>query len=109
MVFSSTVFLFLFLPSVWLIYYNPLIKGSAFKNGFLLLTSILFYGWGEPVFVFFMIGSILITWYLGLRIQEMRRKRILVVGIAYHTVVLFVFKYMSFVIREICGGGIIRI
>ena len=101
MVFSSTVFLFLFLPAVWLLYYNPIVKKSrALKNGVLLLTSLMFYGWGEPVFVFFMMLSILITWYLGLRLQKTRSRTVLIAGIVYHAAVLFVFKYLAFTVRE---------
>lgn len=58
MVFSSTVFLFLFLPLTLCIYYNPLFTGRRFRNVFLLLASLLFYAWGEPVFVFLMLLSI---------------------------------------------------
>ena len=55
MVFSSTVFLFLFLPITLIIYYNPIWKGRKFKNIFLLIASLLFYAYGEPVFIFFML------------------------------------------------------
>lgn len=65
MVFSSTVFLFLFLPIVVLIYFIPIVKNRTFKNIFLLLASLSFYAWGEPVFVFLMMFSILVTWILG--------------------------------------------
>lgn len=66
MVFSSAVFLFLFLPAVLLVYYNPWVKTRAFRNIFLLLASLGFYAWGEPVFVFLMMISIAVTWLLGL-------------------------------------------
>lgn len=68
MVFSSTVFLFLFLPLVLIGYYNPVFRGRKFRNVFLLLASLAFYAWGEPVFVFLMIFSIFVTWYIGLRL-----------------------------------------
>ena len=79
MVFSSTVFLFLFLPIVLLGYYNPWFKSQRFKNVFLLLASLGFYAWGEPVFVFLMIASIIVTWIIGLLIgkNEERKKVIL--------------------------------
>lgn len=76
MVFSSTVFLFLFLPAVLLIYYNPIVKTRTFRNVFLLLASLAFYAWGEPIFVFLMILSIFITWYIGLKIQKKHNKNI---------------------------------
>ena len=101
MVFSSIVFLFLFLPLVLIGYYNPVIKSRKFKNVFLLLASLLFYWWGEPVFVFLMIFSILVTWYLGVRLQQTRSKKILIIGISYHTAILFIFKYLTFTAREL--------
>ena len=101
MVFSSTTFLFLFLPAVLLVYYNPLFKSRGFRNGFLLLGSLLFYGWGEPVFVFLMIFSAFVTWLCGLGLGERRGKAILVIGTAYHILVLFVFKYLTFTAQQL--------
>ena len=66
MVFSSTTFLFLFLPIVLIAYYNPIFKSLPFKNAVLIVSSIFFYAWGEPVYVLLMLGSILINWALGL-------------------------------------------
>ena len=100
MVFSSTIFLFLFLPVVLLIYYNPVFTGRSFRNVFLLLASLLFYAWGEPVFVFLMIFSIGITWFLGLRIIPGESKAVLALGTVYHVAVLFVFKYFTFALGE---------
>ena len=96
MVFSSTTFLFLFLPVVLVVYYNPVFKSRGFRNGFLLLSSLLFYGWGEPVFVFLMILSIFITWLCGLLIGHGTGKKVLVAGTVYHVVILFIFKYLTF-------------
>ena len=103
MVFSSTVFLFLFLPIVVIIYYNPFIKGLAFKNGLLLLASLAFYAWGEPVFVFLMIFSIFVSWVIGLLIEkaQSKAKLVLTVGIVYHIIVLFTFKYLGFFAQQV--------
>lgn len=101
MVFSSTVFLFLFLPIVLLIYYNPFIKNRTFRNGFLLLASLLFYGWGEPVFVFLMVFSIFVSWICGLHVSAAKGKMVLIFGIAYHVTILFVFKYLTFFVSEL--------
>ena len=101
MVFSSTVFLFLFLPIVVLIYFNPIVKNRTFKNIFLLLASLSFYAWGEPVFVFLMMFSILVTWILGLHLNGLHRKTVLFVGIGYHVSVLFLFKYFAFFVEQI--------
>jgi alginate O-acetyltransferase complex protein AlgI len=101
MVFSSTVFLFLFFPIVLAIYYNPFFRSRKFKNIFLLLASLAFYAWGEPVFVFLMMLSIIITWFLGLRLAERNSKAVLIMGIVYHVVILFIFKYLTFTVGQI--------
>ena len=65
MVFSSSVFLLLFLPAVWLInaFLSKCTGGkTGWSNGFLLLASLVFYAWGEPILVLLMIGSILLNW-----------------------------------------------
>lgn len=99
MVFSSTVFLFLFLPLMILIYYSPICKSQRFKNYTLLLGSLAFYAWGEPIFVFLMILSILLTWFIGLHVKNNRAW--LVLGISYHILLLFIFKYIGFVGRAL--------
>ena len=97
MVFSSTVFLFLFLPLTIVIYYNPIIKSRKFKNLFLLLASLLFYAYGEPVFVFLMIFSIIINYFLGLKISSTSNAKFyLIVGYIYNFFILFIFKYLTF-------------
>ena len=101
MVFSSTVFLFLFLPLVIMIYYNPFVKGRKFKNLFLLLASLFFYAWGEPVYVFLMLISILVTWILAFFLRGRYKKVVLTVGIVYHVGVLFIFKYLTFLISQL--------
>ena len=66
MVFSSITFLFLFLPIVLAVYY--IVPGRA-KNIILLIASILFYAWGEPVYVILMILSILLNYFCGQDIE----------------------------------------
>ena len=101
MVFSSTVFLFLFLPLVLCIYYNPWLRGRQFRNVFLLLASLFFYAWGEPVFVFLMILSIGMGYLVGRHLQGARRKVWLLAGVSFHVGVLFVFKYLTFVLGQL--------
>ena len=103
MVFSSSEFLFVFLPAVLLLYYNPVIKSRKFRNVFLFLASIAFYAYGEPVFVFLMLAAILLTWLLGLSFRKWpgRRKLLLSVGLLLHISLLFVFKYASFFFRQV--------
>lgn len=100
MVFSSTVFLFLFLPFTILIYYNPVWTGRRFRNYFLLLASLLFYAYGEPLFVFLMIFAIGAGWFIGLQIgrsEAGRQKKCwLTLGCTGLIAMLFVFKYLTF-------------
>lgn len=108
MVFSTTVFLFLFLPCVLMGYYNPFFKGRNFKNIFLFIVSIGFYAWGEPIYVLLMLCSIFANWFFGIMIDRARnkneewgRKAILVVAVLYNMGALFVFKYLTFVLSNI--------
>ena len=101
MVFSSTTFLFLFLPIVIVLYYFPIIKSRNYKNMLLLIASLGFYAWGEPLFVFLMLLSILVTWLFGFAIVNTRSKIILSISIMYHVCILFVFKYLTFICEEI--------
>jgi hypothetical protein len=59
MLFSSNVFLFAFLPAVLLCYF---ISPRRLRNPVLLLFSLFFYGWGEPVYLFLMLGDILLNY-----------------------------------------------
>ena len=118
MLFSSIPFLYYFLPAVIICYFLiSKLVGLAFKpqgeeksyrasiftkNLILLLFSLLFYGWGEPVYVFLMIGSILMFWLCGLAIGKAttkRWKRIwLIVSVVLSLSALGVFKYADFFI-----------
>ena len=101
MVFSSAVFLFLFLPLVLLIYYNPFIRSRSFRNIFLFLASILFYAWGEPVYVLLMLSSILVNWMFGRFIMAGRNSTVItVLAAVYNLAFLFVFKYLDFAITN---------
>ncbi|MBR0507818.1 MAG: MBOAT family protein [Clostridia bacterium] len=92
MVFSSLTFLFAFLPIVLIGFY--LLPKKA-KIGFLLLTSLVFYAWGEPLYVLLMIGSILANWLIGLGMDKSVRhkKTFLIASIVLNLALLFVFKY----------------
>ncbi len=98
MVFSSTVFLFFYLPIVLLIYYMTPLK---WRNAVLLLFNLVFYGWGEPVYVFLMIASTVIDYFFGLMIarnseNRILAKRFLISSILINVGTLFVFKYLDF-------------
>lgn len=111
MVFSTNIFLFLFLPIVLMVYYNPLIRNRRFRNFFLVLASLGFYAWGEPVYVLLMIESICMNYGIALLIEHFRRKRILflVISLIYNLGVLFIFKYLPFMISLVFGKEVLEI
>ena len=105
MIFSSLLFLFRFLPIVLLLYYAV---PKKLRNLVLLLVSLVFYAWGEPVYVVLMIVSILISWSGGLAVDHFLRAgnekgaRIsLGVSVAAGLSLLGFFKYADFVLRTI--------
>lgn len=97
MVFSSLVFIWIFLPIMFVGYF--LVPGK-FKNVFLLLGSLIFYAWGEPLYIFLMLFSILINYVFGLLMDkyESRKKLLLVVDIFINLGLLGYFKYFNFLI-----------
>lgn len=105
MLFSSIVFLFTFLPAVMLLYYLLPVR---FRNVILLLASLVFYAWGEPVYLFLMLLSILFNYFSGLDIarnlQDKRAaKRSLVFNLIINLAVLGFFKYEGFVLDTLNG------
>jgi len=105
MLFSSIVFLFYFLPVVILVYY-VLSFSRLTQNIWLFIASIFFYAWGEPVYVLLMISSILLNSLLGLLIDKNRSdtkksKRLLIVACFVNLGILFMFKYLNFVVENV--------
>lgn len=105
MLFSSIVFLFTFLPAVLILYYLLPVR---FRNVILLLASLVFYAWGEPVYLFLMLLSILFNYFSGLDIarnlQDKRAaKRSLVFNLIINLAVLGFFKYEGFVLDTLNG------
>ena len=105
MLFSSIVFLFTFLPVVLILYYLLPVR---FRNVILLLASLVFYAWGEPVYLFLMLLSILFNYFSGLDIarnlQDKRAaKRSLVFNLIINLAVLGFFKYEGFVLDTLNG------
>ena len=94
MVFSSLPFLFLFLPAVLLVSH---ILPFRFRNGFLLLANLIFYAYGEPVYILIMIGSILVNYFCGRGMERAKdqkgRKAVLILGIVLNLAALGIFKY----------------
>ena len=103
MVFSSTTFLFLFLPALLLLYFCR--RSIRWRNGILLVFSLIFYSFGEPVWVLGMIGVTLINYFVALKIYRTRRRRprklLLALGVVSSLVLLFYFKYSSFLLNTV--------
>lgn len=101
MLFSSIPFLFYFLPIVIVLYF---LSPWKLKNTVLLLSSLFFYGWGEPKYVFLMISAIIVFYTLGLCVEKIQNSigRKLVVGVAvlYSVLMMGIFKYSDFFITN---------
>jgi len=99
MVFSSLNFLFLFFPAVLAVYF--LVPFRA-KNAVLLLASIFFYAWGEPVYVILMMLNILLNYVTGIQMEaasdRRKRKFQLAAGVAVNLLLLGFFKYSGFLV-----------
>lgn len=96
--------MFAFLPLVLLVYF--IVPRRASKNTWLLLASLVFYAWGEPVYIFLMITSIVVNWIFGLVLGEnqdaaSRRKAILVLATVFNVAVIGFFKYEGFLAENI--------
>ena len=103
MLFSSIVFLFTFLPIILILYY---LVPRPMKNVILLFGSLLFYAWGEPVYIFLMIFSILFNYICGLDIARNLKdpaaaKRSLIFTVAVNLCILGFFKYEGFVLDSL--------
>ena len=103
MLFTSFEFLLLFCPVFFLLYYILPIK---LRNYWLLLASLVFYAWGEPVYVMLLIVSIVINYALALRIEELPketagRKCVFIVAIILNVSLLVIFKYLNFIMETV--------
>jgi len=101
MLFTSSVFLFLFLPVVLIAYYALCFRKRVLQNTLLTIASLLFYAWGEPKFVLIMLGSIAVNWFFALIIdvrrgKEKKTRPLLICSVIVNLGILFVFKYAAF-------------
>ena len=98
MVFSSLTFLFLYLPLTLLVYFlSPL----RWRNFVLLVVSLLFYGWGEPVYIVIMFLSIIIDYTHGLLVEKFRSddkkaRWFVAQSVIFNLLLLGFFKYGTF-------------
>lgn len=102
MVFCSPVFIFLFLPIVFI---SNLLIPKRFSNGLLLIFSLLFYAWGEPIYLFLMILSGIVNYVIARFMdQATQTKRLyMATAVIFNIGILGVFKYSDFIVGTING------
>lgn len=103
MLFSSITFLFIFLPLTLLLYY---LVPFRMKNYVMLAASLIFYAWGEPVYIILMILSIILNYFCGQDIYEKRdnaraMKMSLMFGVVMNLLILGFFKYYGLLMDTI--------
>lgn len=105
MLFSSPIFMFVFLPITILVYY---FSNDRLKNIVLLIASLLFYAWGEPVFIFIMLLSIFLNYLFGILIHVMEnhpvwKKIMLILALTVDLGILINYKYSAFLVESFNG------
>lgn len=102
MVFSSLLFLYVFLPIALFLYY---ISPKKIKNFTLFILSLIFYAWGEPIYVGIMLFSSVFDYFNGRLLNkfkdEWKRKAVLILSVIVNIGLLFFFKYYNFVIDNL--------
>ena len=110
MVFSSLLFLFLYLPLVLGIYYvTPL----RWRNAFLLVVNLIFYGWGEPTYILLMIFTIVLDYFAGALVGRWKdqgrdgwARWAVAVSLGLNLAILFFFKYWDLIAGTLRGFGL---
>jgi len=102
MLFSSITFLYYFLPVLFIVYF---LTPKKFKNLVLLLSSVLFYFWGEPMYLLLMFFSIFASWFLGLFIDKYKdnkrvSKILMIISVSISLGLLCIFKYADFFVSN---------
>lgn len=104
MVFSSIPFLYYFLPCALILYF---VTPRKLKNTSLLITSLVFYGWGEPKYLLLMVASIIVGYVAGLLIEAFSQKKVKKAVFVISTIIitgfLAVFKYADFFLESFKG------
>lgn len=98
MLFTSISFLYYFLPIVISIYF---IVPKKMRNFVLLISSMVFYFYGEPKYIFLMLAEILIAYIGAILINKYKSRSLLIATISIHIGLLFVFKYTDFIISNV--------
>ncbi len=103
MVFSSVVFLYIFLPIMLLIYF---IVPKKFKNAVMILASLVFFAWGEIRYIFIMLVLAVMDFWCGKKINQYfddkkKKRKYLWINLGVNLFILFFFKYSDFIIANI--------
>ncbi len=104
MVFSSNIFLFLFLPLTLFLYFvlPEKLVGKKYKNYLLLAASLLFYSWGEAHYLWLLMLSILGNYAFGILIEKKSQKgSIIAVAVTFNLLLLGYFKYANFLVENL--------
>jgi alginate O-acetyltransferase complex protein AlgI len=100
MIFSSSLFLLYFLPFFLIVYY---LIDQRYKNWVLLIASVFFYAWGAPLFVFVLMGSVVVDFVL-VRQMSLKtgsaRSALFWISVALNLALLLYFKYMNFFVDQ---------
>ena len=98
MVFSSLFFLYIFLPLCLLLYFIQ--RSLTAKNIVLVCASLVFYAWGEPVYVLLMLAVSALNWGFSLAFEKKRSRALLALCVALNLSGLIVFKYAGFLVEN---------
>lgn len=103
MVFSSNIFLFLFLPLTLILYFAlpEKVVGKKYKNYLLLAASLIFYAWGEPQYLVLLLISIAANYFFGILIEKKSRDFFVTIAIAFNLLLLGYFKYANFLVENL--------
>jgi alginate O-acetyltransferase complex protein AlgI len=103
MVFASLFFIFIFLPLCLLLYYST--KNPAWRNWVLIIFSLAFYGWGEPIWISLLILSSLVDWGNSIFIDKHRGTKWAKIGVTFTVIfnlaLLATFKYDKFIVEQV--------
>ena len=101
MLFSSLTFLLAFLPLVLVLYYIN--NNRVYRNIVLLISSLIFYSWGEPRTIIIMIITIIVNYVMAIMIEEKEkyRKLLFIVTCIFNIGILFFFKYFNFFVNDV--------
>lgn len=126
MVFSDLFFLYIFIPAVMIFYslarcidgalagssggshFEKPQRRSTVSNAVLVVFSLIFYAWGEPIYVLLMLASVVMNYFVGLAIDrgETKSKAALIVGVALNIAIIGVFKYADLLVGTLSFFGL---